>query len=339
MLNDFLFYLLSFLIVYLIGSISPGYFLGKIVKGIDIRRFGNGNTGATNTYNLVGPLYGVVAGVFDFIKAAAVYLVFLRAGFSPEVSSFAGLAAVIGHIFPFYLGWRGGRGVASLAGLAIAIVSQSRTWFSLVFAGSSLIYMAAVSERLRSTLSLRRVLKLGALILPFGFIEISDIAFLYVATTLFLIAVGFDAARFFSSRINNWYLANEKISKPKETKRLSGYSIFLFSVVMLFLFFPKPIVLIALNFFIIGDMVGPIAGKLFLRTEIVNKKTWGGAIGIFIACLLAGLFMRVLAPFEVGWPMILAGAFSATVLDQLSFLLDDNLLVPLGTALILTVIT
>ncbi len=57
------FYLLL-LFGYLIGSLSPGYFFGRLVRGIDIRNYRNHNTGATNTYFIVGPVYGVIAGLF-----------------------------------------------------------------------------------------------------------------------------------------------------------------------------------------------------------------------------------------------------------------------------------
>ena len=58
---------------YFIGAISPGYIFGRLVKGIDIRTVGNRNTGATNTFHAVGPVFGVLAGIFDFFKIAAFY--------------------------------------------------------------------------------------------------------------------------------------------------------------------------------------------------------------------------------------------------------------------------
>ena len=63
---------------YLIGSLSPGYFFGRVIKGIDIRDYKYHNTGATNTYFIVGPVYGVIAGLFDFLKTPAVYYLSLQ---------------------------------------------------------------------------------------------------------------------------------------------------------------------------------------------------------------------------------------------------------------------
>ena len=93
---------------YLIGSLSPGYFFGKFVKHIDIREFGNKNTGATNTYHVVGPIFGILTGIFDFLKSPFIYFLAVSGAFflpsiNPDLAILAGLAAVAGHIKPFYL--------------------------------------------------------------------------------------------------------------------------------------------------------------------------------------------------------------------------------------------
>ena len=100
---------------YLIGSLSPGYFFGRLVKKIDIREHNYRNTGATNTYFVVGPVYGVITGFFDFLKTPAVYYLSLR-WLDPNMAILVGLAGVVGHIAPFYLGFRGGGGQATLGG-------------------------------------------------------------------------------------------------------------------------------------------------------------------------------------------------------------------------------
>src|SRR3989344_3525589 len=112
-MTTFLFFII---IGYLLGSLSPGYFFGRVIKGIDIRKFGNHNTGATNTYREVGPVYGIIAGIFDALKAAAAYWIavlglnfetfkLLNLGeLDPDIAILVGLVAVVGHVFPFYLG-------------------------------------------------------------------------------------------------------------------------------------------------------------------------------------------------------------------------------------------
>lgn len=119
-----------FLIVvaYLIGSIPTAVWTSKIFFAIDIRDYGSGNSGATNTYRVLGPKWGTFVMIADMLKAlVAVKLAF----FLPyaDHSEFylinmqlgLGLAAVIGHIFPVWAEFRGGKGVASLFGMVLGI--------------------------------------------------------------------------------------------------------------------------------------------------------------------------------------------------------------------------
>lgn len=325
------------LLGYLVGSVSPGYFFGKFVKDVDIRQLGNHNTGATNTYREIGPVFGIVTGLFDFLKAPAIYFFVLRINshLFPELAVTVGLAAVIGHIFPFYLNFKGGRGVASLAGLILATITQTQSWLTLAIVAGSVFYMMLVSERVNSIWSWRKSMKLTALFLVFGFVEISEKLFLNFTAALLVVAFIFDFLRFYNAKVNLWYLGQKSLAKQKELKRLSGYTLFLFSSFLIFKFFSPEIALISLDFFILSDIAGPIGGRLFLHKEITHGKTWGGAVLIFSICVVAGLFIKSLSPLTIGWEIILAGAFVVTILDQLSFLADDNILTPLGTAAIL----
>lgn len=114
-------YLVSTILGYLLGCLSPSYMLSKR-KDVDLRENGTGNMGATNTMLSMGLRYGVVVMVFDVVKA------FLAVRLSQKlfpakllVGTLAGCAAIIGHIFPFYLGFRGGKGLAALGGLVLAV--------------------------------------------------------------------------------------------------------------------------------------------------------------------------------------------------------------------------
>src|SRR3989344_1455851 len=326
-------------LAYLIGSLSPGYFFGRIVKGIDIRKFGNHNTGATNTYHVVGPVYGFVTVVFDFLKAGMVYvLLVLNWGIDPNWAILFGLAVVAGHNWPFYLQFRGGRGAASLSGLVVAVAVLNQTWPAVLFVALSIVYLLVISKKLAGIWSVRKTLKLSALLLPFGFIEISSGFFLVFTATLLIIAVVFDIVRLSSARFNKKYITLGQFAKEKEKRRLSGYTLFLLSALVLFLFFPKDIVLVSLAFFIFADLVAPIGGALFLKKEISHRKTWGGAVSIVAACLFAGSFMVKLSSAGINWNLVVAASVIVAVLDQFSFVLDDNLLVPLGTASILLLV-
>ena len=337
---DFLYLLL---VGYIIGSLSPGYFFGRVVKGIDIRKHGpNKNTGATNTFHVVGPFWGVIAGLVDFLKAPVVYYLAVSQNFPPDISIIVGLAAVIGHIFPFYLGFRGGRGVASLYGLLLASLFFTRSVFALFLFAGTIIYAIFVSQRpeikrLLAETPIRKFLKLAGLILPIGFLAISQSLFATAVLTLLAISLAVDFSRFLSPKLNRRYLGLRMLAKEKETRRFSGYTLFLLSSFLLFQFFPKEIAAVSLVFFIIGDTFAPF-GQVFMAKEILRGKTWGGAFLIFVLSLIAGLFLKSLASIPFSFNAIALAAFLAAFLDQFSFLADDNILVPLGTASILWII-
>ncbi len=104
---------------YVVGSISPSFILGKILKNIDIRQHGTGNAGTLNTFKVLGWGPGVVTALFDLIKGLlSMYLAHLL-GASPLCAHLVGLAAILGHTFPFYLKFRGGQGVATATAIMI----------------------------------------------------------------------------------------------------------------------------------------------------------------------------------------------------------------------------
>jgi glycerol-3-phosphate acyltransferase PlsY len=115
------------LISYLIGAIPTSVIAGRLIKGIDIRKEGSGNAGATNTWRVLGWKAGVTVLVIDLVKGmlAASAIPLLPFGPLPldhkVVAILCGLAAVIGHVFPVYIGFRGGKGVATGAGMLLAI--------------------------------------------------------------------------------------------------------------------------------------------------------------------------------------------------------------------------
>ncbi|RLE08787.1 acyl-phosphate glycerol 3-phosphate acyltransferase [Candidatus Aerophobetes bacterium] len=111
---------------YLLGSIPCGYLMGKIQKGIDIRNFGSGNIGTTNVLRSLGflPAIGVLAG--DMGKGiASVYMGFLLAPFvginSQVAGGLAGLSSIVGHNWPIFLKFKGGKGVATSAGVFLIL--------------------------------------------------------------------------------------------------------------------------------------------------------------------------------------------------------------------------
>lgn len=324
---------LSLLIGYLLGSIPPGYLFGRVVKGIDIRTAGNRGTGATNTYNLVGPAYGVMAALFDIAKGSLAYLLAVRwLGVAPDLSIIAGLAAVIGHIFPFTLGFRGGKGMATLLGLVATVLIYGQSWYALILTVSGFIYILHISSRFRWEWSARKLLKLCALVIPLGFLNAPGLVTAFVTYALAALVL-LEIVRLANHAANRWYLRHSSFAKVKETSRLSGYTLFLISAVVVLLWFPRDIAAMALTFFVLADTAGPIGGAMFPHGEITHGKNVGGAMLIFAACFLAGLFLRSLAGLDISVSFIAFGALAVVVLDAFSFLVDDNLLIPVGSAL------
>ena len=106
---------------YLVGSIPSGYIAGRVLRGIDVRDFGSGATGATNVMRTLGRGPFVVVLLADALKGYVPVLItwFLFESHDLQVAS--GLAAVLGHDFPLYIGFRGGRGVATSFGVYAAL--------------------------------------------------------------------------------------------------------------------------------------------------------------------------------------------------------------------------
>jgi len=106
---------------YLVGSIPWGYIAGRVMKGIDVRDYGSGATGATNVMRTLGrgAFVGVLVG--DALKGYAPVLVTWYLFESHDLQVASGLAAVLGHDFPIYIGFRGGRGVATSFGVYAAL--------------------------------------------------------------------------------------------------------------------------------------------------------------------------------------------------------------------------
>ncbi len=115
---------------YFLGSIPSGLIIGKVFKNIDIREYGSKNTGATNAVRVLGFRYGIFAFIFDSLKGALVILLvflindpslYLVSDYQINISSIYGAAAVLGHVFPIYINFKGGKAVATSAGMIFAI--------------------------------------------------------------------------------------------------------------------------------------------------------------------------------------------------------------------------
>lgn len=132
--------ILIILLAYLIGSIPTSVWVGKIFYGIDVRDYGSGNAGATNAMRTLGAKAGIPVFIIDMLKGfAAVKLLYFTDFYIPETGLFVnfqlylGLAAMIGHIFPVFADFRGGKGVATLSGVVFAIHPYGALFVLLVW--------------------------------------------------------------------------------------------------------------------------------------------------------------------------------------------------------------
>ena len=111
---------------YLLGAFPSAIVIGRILRGIDIRQHGSGNAGATNAWRVLGWRGGLPVAVIDVAKGAAAAVGVSRLPLGPlplnieVVAILCGIAAVLGHVFPIYLKFRGGKGVAAAAGMLVA---------------------------------------------------------------------------------------------------------------------------------------------------------------------------------------------------------------------------
>ena len=113
------------LIGYLFGCFQTSYFISKIVSKKDIRDIGSGNAGASNVTSELGWKYGILTGFSDVLKAyipTQLILTIFPGAYQPlDLIALAGTGAVLGHIYPFFLDFRGGKGVACYIGMLLAI--------------------------------------------------------------------------------------------------------------------------------------------------------------------------------------------------------------------------
>jgi len=114
---------------YLVGAIPFGYIAGRVFKRIDIRKHGSRNIGATNVFRVVGRPAGILVLVLDALKgvAAALGIAAAARAFCPEIASvniglLCGLGAIVGHMLPVYIGFKGGKAVATSLGVMMAVV-------------------------------------------------------------------------------------------------------------------------------------------------------------------------------------------------------------------------
>lgn len=135
---------------YLLGAIPTSFIAGRIVAGIDLRRHGSGNLGASNAWRVLGARVAVPVLAVDLLKGfipPALFTYLMGAGSDWALAW--GAAAIAGHVFPVYVGFRGGKGVATSAGVflaltPVALVAAALAW-GLVLYATRIVSVASIS--------------------------------------------------------------------------------------------------------------------------------------------------------------------------------------------------
>ena len=123
------------LIGYVIGSLPLGYLVASWLKGIDLRRVGSGNVGAANVYRTAGLTIAVLVVLVDVAKGASSVMLAARATTGPAGPVAAGVAAIIGHVYPVWLRFQGGKGVATACGVFWTLAPVATAVAATVFVG------------------------------------------------------------------------------------------------------------------------------------------------------------------------------------------------------------
>lgn len=169
---------------YLVGSIPTGLLVGKAMRGIDIRRYGSGNIGATNALRVLGPKASAIVLAGDFAKGTLAVLAtsfFLDA---EEAKIIASLAALAGHNWSIYMGFQGGRGVATALG-GFIVISPGAALFIILFGLAIMAVSRYVS--LGSVIGAIAVILLTALLFFLGKISAAHLAYVVIGAGMVLL--------------------------------------------------------------------------------------------------------------------------------------------------------
>lgn len=222
-----LYRIISLLIGYIFGLFQTGYILGRL-KGIDIRQYGSGNSGTTNASRVLGKKAGIMVYIGDCLKAiiCCTLIRVLFHGIAPDMVGllvlYAGFGVVIGHNYPFYMNFKGGKGIAATSGAVIAFGD----WRIIVICLAVFI-IVVLSTRYMSIASLCVVTTYLLTTILFGQFNHIGLYGSYVHADhlleCYIVALAFTASAFFSHRENIKRLLNgteRRLGDPKEDVHL-----------------------------------------------------------------------------------------------------------------------
>jgi glycerol-3-phosphate acyltransferase PlsY len=188
------------IVSYFIGSVPTGYLVARLVKGVDIRAIGSGSIGATNVRRVMGQGWAVFVSIIDMLKGALALLVTATsAGTESWLLSLVGFAVVMGHNYPVWLKFRGGKGVATTYGVVFFLWPYES--FAVALLSGAIWYAVMTTTRYVSLASMTSLLALPVffwmLDAPFSFILVS-----FVLSVFALYRHGSNIARLSQGREN-----------------------------------------------------------------------------------------------------------------------------------------
>lgn len=198
------------IVAYLLGSIPTSVWISRTFYAIDIRDYGSGNAGATNTFRVLGIKAGIIVFIVDILKGfAAVNLIHFTNYYIPHSGDYIniqlllGIAAMLGHIFPIYVGFKGGKGVATLFGVICAISFYP----TLILAGIFFV-----------TLIITRYVSLSSMISGFSFPVLIIIVFKETTPSLVIFSLIMSVLMLFTHQKNIERLLRKEEKKADFSK-------------------------------------------------------------------------------------------------------------------------
>ncbi len=182
---DYIYFILALVIGYFIGSFNLSYFIAKNFYKIDLRTKGSGNLGGTNAGRVLGKKVALIVIIYDILKCLLPMI--LIAKLSTHAAYFMGFAVIIGHCFPYHLGFKGGKGFASFIGYLISLgfVSDLGVEFTFIIPLCTFLFVLGLSK----IVSLSSILaSLASLITIFILSEHSDLKIftIFIVITIIL---------------------------------------------------------------------------------------------------------------------------------------------------------
>jgi glycerol-3-phosphate acyltransferase PlsY len=334
--------ILFLILAYLIGTLSPAYVLGKIVLKKDIRKTGTKTLGATNVFLKVGKIFGILTALFDVVKAFIMLYFAILLNFSPAIIYSAAALVIVGHCFPFYLSFKGGKGVSAAGGSALALLIFGRElpYFNISFAILIFFMILVTYWRLALQYKELKYRKLVRLLLacPVPIILYFSTKWIIIIVSIFLaIFLLVDIARLLSKKLNKILFSKiGLVLKKKEKQRFSAYTFFALSALLTIIFFQKEIAILSITLAIFGDAIAELIGRKFGKIKLVNNRTLEGSTAYLLSAALISLALfNILSLKQIIF--ILAPLISMLV-ELLTIKIDDNLTTPFVTALILSLI-